>query len=190
LIPVVRQCTLELRNACVAGLGAAQASIDLINTRRWTWRGNLEDQNLNDLREAVSVLSNALSEFKETRRKDIVGPYATLIRQASSREAQQALPLRSLYLSFVFATDLLLVATSCLRMMTDIQEKMERRRTSRLWAPKGIRLIGNIILLRTSKEDSGFGEDADWDPPDDEDAKYREDHGHPSKAALTEQCFV
>ena len=180
LMPVVRQCTLELRQACVTALAAAQASIELVNTRRWKRRGDVEDQNMKTLQEAMTSLSNAILAFKETNRHDLVEPYAKLIRQASSRHEQEMLPLRSLYLSFVFASDLLVVANSSLKITEDIREKMEKRQKNRFWVPKGLRLVGNIIFLRTSKEDSGFGEDATSDPVHDEvDVKYRKKNHFP-----------
>jgi hypothetical protein len=135
----------------------------------------MEEQNVKDLGAAIALLSSAISMFKETHRKGIVEPYRTLISQARTMQEQEMLPLRSLYLSFVFAADLLVVANASLRIMEGIREKMEKRQHNRLWAPKGLRLIGNVIFLRTSKEDSGFGEDANSDSANDEvNVKYRE----------------
>jgi hypothetical protein len=163
-IIIVKHATLELRQACFVGLGAARASINLINERRWGRSAELDDENMRELREAITMLSTALSEFKETKRKLLVDPYVSLIRNAKTRREQETLPLRTLYLAFVFASALMVVAKSILDIMEFIRDKADKRRKNRLWAPKGLRLFWRLLLTRESKEREGFGEDVSPEP--------------------------
>ena len=175
LIPIIRQSTIELRQACIGGLGAIQASINLVNGRRWSRRADLDEQNIRELDEAIQVLSSALFAFKDTKRKLLVEPYVPLIRGAKNRREQEALPLRPLYIAFVFASNLTVVSNSTLRVMELVRDKIHKRTKNRLWIPKGLRMLGKLLLTRERKEHSSFGEDLLSNPSDDErDQHYRE----------------
>jgi hypothetical protein len=89
----------------------------------------------------------------------LIAPFMPLLRDAHTKEERRALPLRSLYLSYVFATNLIVVGDVLLSFMEQVRATLEKRKNNRLWAPKGLRAIKKFVTERDHQDGAAFGED-------------------------------
>lgn len=160
VLPIINQATAELRRACAEGIEAAKASIDSVNQCRW--HRNLErDTELTlGLDEAITRLLSTLVAFKETNRLILLEPFMSMLKTPKTREEQDSLPLRSLYLSYVFGSNLIVTSDGLLSFMELVRNTVSKRKNQRLWAPKGLRKLGKLFTVRGGKTDGVFGDDA------------------------------
>ena len=176
LLPVLRECTKELREACIEGLGTAQGAIDSINQHRWRLDKTKQEECEKKFLEAQERLKIALQEFKETKRHMLIEPYMPLLKSNLTKDERRTLPLRSLYLSYVFATNLIVVADVLLTFLSKVADTNKKRRKNRLWAPKGLRAIAKIWGERPHEDEPSLGEDrSDKSDADVKDELYRRD---------------
>lgn len=160
ILPVIKDATADLRKACIEGLGAAQASIDTVNTCRWRTDSEAAAKCHQRFDAALAQLSAALTAFKDTNRKMLIEPFMPVLREANTREAKRALPLRSLYLSYVFATNLIVVGDVLVTFMEQERVTLEKRKHPRLWAPKGLRAIKKFFTEKDHEDAAAFGEES------------------------------
>ncbi|KIM71841.1 hypothetical protein PILCRDRAFT_93686 [Piloderma croceum F 1598] len=160
ILPVIKNSTADLREACIEGLGAAQASIDIVNTCRWRTDAEAVVNCHQRFDAALARLSAAMTAFKDTNRKLLIEPFMPVLMEADTREARRALPLRSLYLSYVFATNLIVVGDVLVTFMEQVRTTLEKRKHPRLWAPKGLRAIKKFLTERDHEDAAVFGEDS------------------------------
>jgi hypothetical protein len=186
ILPVLKDATRELREACISSITAIQSTIDFVNTRRWKRHCALNEENKSALVDAITRLREARLSFKNVQRKHIVTPYIPLLVAAQNRKERDALPLKALYVSFVFAANLIMVSDSILEFMEKVQEKVEKRTTTRLWAPKGLRALGKLFLSRGDDRDATLGEDTSLGVPGDDDMP---DYGWPDEKYRAAFCF-
>jgi hypothetical protein len=152
ILPFVRECTADLRHACSDGLSAAKALLDGINERRYSRHGAKEsEQHMKDLDAAIERLQQALASFKQDKRLDILKPFEGLIESAK-QSTHVLLPMRGLYIAYVFAANLIVLAQAIDQYMLYIQGIAAKRRKNRLWAPGGLRAI---VRALKSKGDAG-----------------------------------
>ncbi|KAI0055431.1 hypothetical protein BV25DRAFT_1833168 [Artomyces pyxidatus] len=185
ILPILKESTQELRDAAVGGIMAARSMLDFINTNRWVWR-NLrqgkpsaeEDERL-DI--ATERLRTAMEDFKNTQRHRLLDPYMSHFTNAKTKEAQAALPLRALYVSYVFSATFISVSEGVLVLMELVRDMNSKRRVNRLWAPRGLRHLAHAIFLdkKEGVDGKAFGEGESMeevvpDPPEDE-KSYRRD---------------
>jgi hypothetical protein len=184
ILPLVQESTADLRRACTAAITAVQTSLDSVNTRRWKTNGELDSQHTLQLDEATVRLRAELVAFKEIHRKRLVEPFLPLIYAAKTSHEQEMLPLRSLYLAYVFGTNLILSSDAILALMDKVTETTHKRLSNRFWAPKGLRAIGKLFTARGDKDDGAFGEDTS--PIPDASTQREEPYGiQPSSRILT-----
>ncbi|KAA1472661.1 hypothetical protein DENSPDRAFT_872334 [Dentipellis sp. KUC8613] len=165
VMPNIKAATAELRDACVAGLAAAQATLDFVNHTRWARAASTAaaaTAHDADLDTATDALRAALEAFRTTGRKQLMAPYAAVLAGATDAKAQAALPLRGLYVSHVFGASMIVTAEVVLALVERIQATAARRKKSRLWAPKGLRTIAAALAGRhasgAGEQDGLFGE--------------------------------
>ncbi|KAJ6506182.1 hypothetical protein C8R47DRAFT_1037328 [Mycena vitilis] len=168
VLPVLDASTRNLRRATVDALSAIGADIARVNRTRWRRR---TDSSESELDRAAAVLGTAIEEFKTVRRMELLQPFAALLdahgaaateSQTDQESERELLPLRSLFIAYVFVSNLLSIAEAVQVLLGAVQDiNAKRTRGARLWAPTGLR---NAWRLLTAKGDSGdgaaaFGED-------------------------------
>jgi hypothetical protein len=178
ILPIVKEATYELREACVTAIAAAKSTIDFVNHRRWKRPSSLDEENSQALALAMTQLREALVAFKDTHRKRIVEPYLPLIQGAKTKREKEALPLKALYVSLVFAANLISASECVVLFLETVQGKVEKRTKNRLWAPKGLRALWKLFTARGDAANAAFGEDitqgasGEDDDVDDQDGKW------------------
>ncbi|KDQ52244.1 hypothetical protein JAAARDRAFT_184405 [Jaapia argillacea MUCL 33604] len=162
ILPVLQESTAELRESCINGLGKAAECLESVNTRRWKRSDDVAAKG-RELDEAIESLRAALEGFRTTKRKMLLEPYSSLLGKYDmypDNPNPGALPLRSLHIAFVFASNLISAADGTLTLMEAIRETMEKRKRCRLWAPGGFRAIWKVLKDRSvSGDDQALGED-------------------------------
>ncbi|KAJ7619832.1 hypothetical protein DFH06DRAFT_1482861 [Mycena polygramma] len=168
VLPVLDACTRSMRRATIDALSAIGAEIARVNRTRWRRR---TDSGESELDKAAASLGAAIEEFKTVRRMELLQPFAALLdvhaAAANENETNEArerelLPLRSLFIAYVFVSNMLSIAEAVQVLLGAVQDiNAKRTRGARLWAPTGLR---NVWWLLTTKGDSGdgaaaFGED-------------------------------
>jgi hypothetical protein len=159
ILPVIKETTADLREACHNGVATVQASIDAVNKHRWRTDAEAMAKCHQNFDSSMTHLSATLMAFKETKSKMLIEPYMPLLRNTQTSEARCALPLRSLYLSYVFATNLIVVGDVLLSLMEQVNATLEKRKNNRLWVPKGLRAIKKLYTERGHEDGADFGED-------------------------------
>lgn len=171
VLPNIEDATADLRAACSNGLGATKALLDGINMRRYSRKGAREsDQQLADLDAALERLRASLAEFKSSRRMQLLQPYEPVFEDLKTKKGP--VPFRGLYVSFVFAANLIVLSDSIIHLMELVQTTAGKRKKNRLWAPGGLRAIGKALLSRGDVSDQAAGEDET--PPAEEEVTREE----------------
>ncbi|KAF7792649.1 hypothetical protein EIP86_003746 [Pleurotus ostreatoroseus] len=160
VLPLIEDVTSELRAACSGALGAVQAVLDNINTRRYNFRKRATyraeaDALVVELDAAVERLRSALTEFSERRRLLLVEPFEPMLQKAT--EDKGPMPLRSLYIAYVFAANLIVLSESALSLAEVVQATAAKRTRPRLWGPAGLHALYTAI---TSRSDGDVSEQA------------------------------
>ncbi|KAI0777718.1 hypothetical protein BD413DRAFT_519071 [Trametes elegans] len=159
VLPNVREATAELRVAAVAVLASLKELIVAVNTNRYKRGHVLQDARLAELDTALANLRGAVEDFKVHRRLLILEPYRDVLDKADAG-AVNKVPLRSLYLSYVFAANLSAVCNGVTALAELVSETAAKRTHARLWAPKGLRAIGKLLRSGRGAGENAVGEDA------------------------------
>jgi hypothetical protein len=171
VLPRVRDATADLRAATIEGVAAIQALINAVNSDRLFSRSGpmapLEER----LDAASDKLRDALDSFKARGPDAIIGAYG--------HKPQADMPLRSLYLGYVFGSTTVIIGEVVLSLVQTVAETNARRRKVRLWGPSSLRHVVKALLKgRRKNEEHAFGEeeknDAYSDEDDIEEEHYRE----------------
>ncbi|KAJ7257147.1 hypothetical protein C8J57DRAFT_1136056 [Mycena rebaudengoi] len=164
VLPTLDTATRALRTASIAGLAAVRLALDDVNAARW--RGDAARQNAVEdaLDAALEALRKAVGEFEGEGRMELLKPFLPLLEAAAAQEAnanapEEELPLRSLFVVYVFAANVLAIAQATLGLMEAVRDVNAKRRKARLWAPTGLRSIWKLVTARGDKTDGAFGED-------------------------------
>ncbi|KAI0764943.1 hypothetical protein C8Q74DRAFT_1430417 [Fomes fomentarius] len=159
ILPALREATAEVRATGVEVLAAIQALIVTVNTKRYK-RGSAEqDARLVELDKKLSALRTAMGDFKSDRRFLILQPYQYLFEQADAGVVKNV-PLRSLYLSFVFASNLTTTCNAIISLAENVNHTAAKRTKAKLWFPKGLRAIGKLLRSPLGAGQSAAGEDS------------------------------
>ncbi|KZT25917.1 hypothetical protein NEOLEDRAFT_1132953 [Neolentinus lepideus HHB14362 ss-1] len=169
ILPLLREVTGPLRESIIVGLECVGSVVEEVNTRRWArflGKGADSEDRERRLVEAVEQLRSEFEKFKGGRYKTLVEPFAPLFDDAKGAGVvtinQEFLPLRSLYLAYVFSATLLGTADATLSLMDNVASLVGKRRRRRLWAPKGIRALGKVFRERQGADgEQTLGEDVD-----------------------------
>lgn len=158
VLPVIKDATIELREACIDSLACLQAVIHSVNKKRYA-RDSAADTAARtvELEQSSARLRVALDEFRDTKRLLLVEPFRPVLELAQS---QKDVPLRSLYIAYVFAANLMAVGTAILSLVEVVAATARRRKRNKLWVPKGLRMIGKVLTSRDHSSEQAVGEDA------------------------------
>jgi hypothetical protein len=169
VLPRVRDGTADLRAATIEGVTAVQELIGAINNDRLFTRSGpiapLEDR----LQAASDKLRTALDSFKESGANVALSAYGT--------KPRADMPLRSLYLGYVFCSTTVIIGEVVLSLVQTAAETSARRRKVRLWGPSSLRHVVKALLKgRRKNEEQGFGEEERAESFSDDDDLSEEEH--------------
>lgn len=171
-LPHVRDATAELRAATIEAVASVQALIDAVNSDRLFSRsvstGPLEER----LDAAGERLRAALDSFKEHGTEAILGAYG--------HKPRGDMPLRSLYLGYVFSATTVIIGGVMLSLVQTAAETSARRRRARLWGPSSLKhFVDSVLKGRRQNEERGFGGEEHESYTDEDDIQEREYHLDP-----------
>ncbi|KAL5519292.1 hypothetical protein ACEPAH_975 [Sanghuangporus vaninii] len=147
--PILFSSTAELRTACLEGLDAAQDMTKQVNRRRWERGSQTVEEKEVALTKALDRLRASVDTFKSQGRLAIVEPFVPMLRAADAdHESRKRMPIRSLIVASSFSAQLVVTANGIIELLDLIRKTTNKRRHARLWAPSGLRMLGNIILKR------------------------------------------
>jgi uncharacterized protein YjbJ (UPF0337 family) len=183
MLPVLDDATAPLRNACLEGLGVVKECVGYVNGNRFTRATGERDREYQErLDSALGKLRDELGAFEELNggRERIIKPYEELIRKVGggsgglSHEQRSAIPLRSLFVLFVFAGVLVSVAESIIGLMETINKVNGvsrgvaatngdagtlKTKKNRLWAPTKLGNIWSAIKAKGDERDGLLGDE-------------------------------
>jgi len=172
LLPLLHEATSELRSAASNALTAVSGAIDFVNSTRWSWHSTADTlvEQEHRLDSAAEALRGALSEFKATGRLRFLEPFEPHLGADA--------PLRALYVCYVYSASIVVVSEAILNVVETVREINSKRRTNRLWAPKGLRQLAHAFFIEKSVEGDlrAYGETEDVEVVDTEgkERKYRQ----------------
>ncbi|KAL5483606.1 hypothetical protein ACEPAI_8838 [Sanghuangporus weigelae] len=163
-LPRLRVISMPLREACVNALGACAKVIQDVNTRRWS-KGSQSSSDVEKMLDAVlESLRHERASFVNDGRLSLADPFVAAIPSLSISSLTKALhatpPLRAYIVASTFSAQLVVVTDAILLLAEFVRSTCAKRRKSRLWAPRGLRALGNWLLKR-NKDD----EDDDFEDP-------------------------
>ncbi|KAN0131986.1 Protein of unknown function (DUF2422) domain containing protein [Lactarius tabidus] len=174
-LPHVRDATAELRAATIEAVASVQALINVVNTDR-LFSGSVSTSQVEERLDASSEkLRAALDSFKEHGTETILGAYGHMPRGD--------MPLRSLYLGYVFGATTVIIGEVMLNLVQTASETSARRRRARLWGPSSLKHFVDSVLKgrRQNGEQAFSGEEHEsFIDEDDQEPEYHPDpDSHP-----------
>jgi hypothetical protein len=159
-MPLLESTTSDLRAACIACLSSSKAILDHVTAWRFRNGHEAHNQALADLTTSIEKLALARAAFMEHGRLTLIEPYLEMIKEADTFEKRKRLPLRALYLGYVFASNLVAIADSVITFAEEVQTTAGKRKKTRVWAPKELRALAKLCTARGGQEDAEdvFGE--------------------------------
>ncbi|KAG8732844.1 hypothetical protein FRC10_000576 [Ceratobasidium sp. 414] len=188
MIPIVYAATADLRKALSKALETTAAAVRDINGRRYK---SVKSEPLENLYSAREALRTTLGEYRDSRRAAIVQPLADAVDAVSGRvldeHGRPAVSFRPLFVCFVLESNLCWTADAVLVVVGVMVRAMEERKKNRLWAPTGLRKIGN--LLRRDEGTSPIQGDVNPIPDPGKDDEYSREYrkdpdARPPKSAV------
>ncbi|QRV93943.1 hypothetical protein RhiJN_21961 [Ceratobasidium sp. AG-Ba] len=194
MIPIVYASTADLRKALSKALEVTAAAVRDINSRRYK---SAKSEPLENLYSAREVLRNTLTEYRDERRKAIIQPLADAVDAASGRmldeHGRPTVSFRPLFVCFVFESNLCWTADATLDMVNMLAKAMEERKKSRLWAPTGLRKLGNLLMQNEGTAPIRGDSNPIPEPGKDDEysREYRKDpDARPPKSALQHLTYM
>lgn len=190
LLPILKQSSQRLRTACTGGLAGGIHWLEWTNTHRWR-RGSKAyppgegvQDGLMKRKAAIEELKDALGEFRTAEHIKLLEPFRELFDSEtgdfknhpdnlSDADAFQ-LSTRSLFVSFVFVTNLISYSTTLIDFLETLLEIEARSPKNKIQWPTALRKIAKIAMshggaainpLEIGTQDV----DAETDSSDDED---------------------
>ncbi|KAK1223613.1 hypothetical protein PQX77_013510 [Marasmius sp. AFHP31] len=160
ILPLLEQSTAALRRACVEGVECTRKNLENINKHRWNRNASLDESLAKELDVRIEHLRRELTTFKTSDRMMLLEPFKPLLSdEILSSSEGRSLPLRNLFISYVFGSNLIAMSESTLTLMETVQRTMAKRGRNRLWAPKGLRKLGSFVRQRDGDDVAVTGED-------------------------------
>ncbi|KAJ7463697.1 hypothetical protein FB451DRAFT_1352935 [Mycena latifolia] len=173
VLPLLDSATRELRHAAAATLAAVRAELAQVNHTRWR-RDPASETTCSAALDAAAVrLRAAVTDFNALGRTELLAPFLPLLDAPDS--APEELPLRALFVAYVFAANMVAVAEALLGLAGTVQAVGAKRKRARLWAPTHVRGLWKLIRARGDKADGAFGEDTSVPVAHAEEENYRRD---------------
>ncbi|KDN44479.1 hypothetical protein RSAG8_05526, partial [Rhizoctonia solani AG-8 WAC10335] len=146
MIPIVYAATANLRKLLSKALENMSVAVRDVNSRRYK---SVKQEPLDNLRSAREALREALATYKESGRIAIVQPLADAVDSISGKlldeHGRPTISFRPLFICFVLESNLCWTVEATITLMNQLIELMEERKRNRLWAPTGLRKIGNLL---------------------------------------------
>ena len=161
LFPILHSCTAPLRAAVVEVLAETRVLMESVNKRRYARGSNAHTAEcLESLEASTARLSSALDAFKTKDRLALLEPFAPYLDPDAGEELLKAgaTPFRSLFLTYVFAANLVTVAAAVQALAQSVSQTAHKRPKNRLWAPGAIAL--GKLLGRRKRGEGGAEDDA------------------------------
>lgn len=167
LLPILASCTADLRGAVVGGISAGKRLVESVNHRRWK-RGEarraLDEEDRKVLDGAIEELKRRIEEFEKEERIALLVPFQKFFQSSPEKLGTSAdrPPLRTLFTTYVFASNLLSISRSLLPFLLSLQTLNSSRPSPHLWFPKGLRALSSFVFSRgrsASGEEDVVGED-------------------------------
>ena len=158
LFPVLRACTAPLRAAVATVLADTRTLLESVNKRRYARGSNAHTAEcLAALDASAARLDQALDAFRTTERLALLEPFAPYLRPGAEGEEGElpkasAAPFRALFISYVFAANLVAVTTGVRALVQSVSRTAHLRPKNRFWAPGAIAL-GRVLGRRGRGED-------------------------------------
>ncbi|KZT34658.1 hypothetical protein SISSUDRAFT_1052456 [Sistotremastrum suecicum HHB10207 ss-3] len=174
--PIVRDATMKLRAACIDAIKEAETVLKWSNSRNSTLaitgmgpsakkEDDEEMQATSILSEKIESLRAAIAEFSGEGPGMILGPFRHILKESvtpgSVHSRVKRLPLRNLFVSVTFASNLLWTAGSIMDLLERIEATRKKRTHNHLWFPKGLRALGHVLNTRNDATAKGLGETGD-----------------------------
>ncbi|GHJ86374.1 hypothetical protein NliqN6_2776 [Naganishia liquefaciens] len=192
LLPILKQSSERLRTACTSGLAGSTDWLEWTNTHRWS-RGNKAyppgesvEEGLMKRKAAIEELKDALEEFRTAEHIKLLEPFRELFDEEtgdflehppnmSDKDAFR-LRTRSLFISFVFVTNLISYATTLIDFLQALLEIEARSPKNKLQWPTALRKIFKVAMSHngTNSNPLEIGTqdvDDETDSSDDEDSE-------------------
>ncbi|KAG8864530.1 hypothetical protein FRB96_005033 [Tulasnella sp. 330] len=175
LMPTLRSTTEDLRKACMDAAKAASKALTVINTQRYKqklpWLSKklrrIEEEEVLDTAATLEYLHTAIHAYKHTNRFELLQPFSSLIDSDNAsplvdEHGHPPFSLRTLFLCFVFQSNLLWAAEALKSLLALVLEAEKKRPDGQLWWPTHVNRILTFIL-----RDSGTSPlDSAWAPLD------------------------
>lgn len=162
LLPILKQSSQRLRTACVDGLAGGIEWLEWTNTHRWA-RGNKAyppgesvEEGLRKRKAAIEELKDALEEFRTVEHIKLLEPFRELFDEETgdfkdhpdnmSDADAFRLSTRSLFISFVFVTNLISYATTLIDFLQTLLEVEARSPRNKIQWPTALRKIVKIAM--------------------------------------------
>ncbi|CAE6412674.1 unnamed protein product [Rhizoctonia solani] len=143
---LTRAPTANLRKLLSKALENMSVAVRDVNSRRYK---SVKQEPLDNLRSAREALREALATYKESGRIAIVQPLADAVDSISGKlldeHGRPTISFRPLFICFVLESNLCWTVEATITLMNQLIELMEERKRNRLWAPTGLRKIGNLL---------------------------------------------
>ena len=167
----MRDATAELRAATIEAVASVQALINTVNDDRLFSRSVSTAPVDERLDAASEKLRTALDGFKAHGTGAVGGAYGF--------KPRGDMPLRSLYLGYVFGATTVIIGEVVLSLVQTAAETSGRRRKARLWGPSSLKhFVDSVLKGRRHNEERTFcGEENECYTDEDdmqEEREYRE----------------
>ena len=159
VLPTIRAATADLRQSAIDVIVALKDLMISINTKRYRGGQVEQDARLVALDKALTELHATMDAFKTDRRLALLEPYKSVLAQVDAGTMRN-IPLRSLYLSFVYAANLMVVCDGVVVCAESVAATATKRTRARLWFPTGLRHLWKFLREGRSAEQEAVGEDA------------------------------
>ncbi|GAA5916631.1 hypothetical protein JCM5296_002963 [Sporobolomyces johnsonii] len=166
LLPIFETASSDLRQACDNALVGAMSWLTTQNQRRWRRQLSVEatDEAYAAQHARVEALSAELALYRTSKREALVRPFADFFDPATGKlllHAADSIAFSpATLLTLLAASDnLVCYAEALLTFIRQVNELEGKRRRNKVWAPTGLRKVGN--LLRGGKSNNTFAGDGE-----------------------------
>ncbi|GAA5938678.1 hypothetical protein JCM1841_000639 [Sporobolomyces salmonicolor] len=166
LLPIFESASSDLRQACDDALVGAMSWLTTQNQRRWRRQLSVEaaDEAYAAQHARVEALCTQLNLYRTVNRQALVRPFADFFDPATGkllfRAADSIAFSPSTLLTLLAASDnLVCYAEALLAFIRQVNELEGKRRRNKIWAPTGLRKVGN--LLKGGKSNNTFAGDGE-----------------------------
>lgn len=168
LLPLLESSSASLRSVCERGLEVLIEEIEFTNRHRWSRKfpeGSFEAE-IQRLVEIRKSLREELAAFRAGHHVELLEPF----RELFDGKTHLGLTSRSLFLCFVFSTNLIGFADALEEHLDVVTQMMQRRPKNAFHPPTALSKIGYILLQKSNNPleigSDRVSEDADDDTDD------------------------